>query len=134
MTIKEVRNIILKKYLAEFNGQFPILVSGTRNNKPATPTEWVRISVIFNDGRQSTMGLTGNRKFLKMGFVVIQVFTPANKGTDLNDEMANNSLNLLDGITIERLWLSNGKINTVGDDGEYFQQNVSIELEFEDIR
>lgn len=135
MTPKEARNQITKRFLAAFTGQFPIAVTGHRFTPPQIPNPWVRISVIFNDGAQTSLGEKGNRRFQKSGFVTVQVFTPVNKGTDQNDEMASSILTFLDGESMgSELWLYNGRINTIGDKDDYYQQNVVVEFNFEDIR
>lgn len=135
MTPKEARNQIIKRFLTQFTGQFPIAVTGHRFTPPSIPASWIRITVIFNEGSQTTLGEKGNRKFQKSGFVNVQVFTPVNKGTDLNDEMANNILVFLDGVSMDYgLWLYNGTIKTIGDRDDYYQQQVVVEFNFEDIR
>ena len=88
MTPKEVRNEIVKRFLAQFTGQFAIAVTGHRFVPPQIPAPWVRISVIFNEGGQTSLGVKGNRRFQKSGFVNVQVFTPVNKGTDQNDVLS----------------------------------------------
>lgn len=135
MTPKEVRNEIVKRFLAQFTGQFAIAVTGHRFVPPQIPAPWVRISVIFNEGGQTSLGVKGNRRFQKSGFVNVQVFTPVNKGTDQNDDMAQNILAFLDGESMGHgLWLYDGSIKTIGDKDDYYQQNVVIEFNFEDIR
>lgn len=133
MTPIQVRNEIEKAYLAEYNGQFPIAIDNKRLDRPNEDT-WVRLSIQFNDGKQGSFGITGNRKFLKYGFIYVQVFTPANEGTDDNDILVENSMNLFDGTRIEQLWMYNGKVKTVGSDGQFYQQNAVIEFSFENIR
>lgn len=134
MTPSEVRNAIAARYLNEYNGDFPIALDNLKFTKPNPNVKWVRVNVQFNGGFQSSLGKTGNRKFVKFGLLFIQVFTPANKATDENDTLADDSLNLFDGERLEQLWLYNGRIDTIGSDGEFYQQNVIVEFEFEDIR
>lgn len=134
MTPTEARNALMARYLDEFTGQFPIALDNQIFERPNSPTRWVRFNVQFNDGNQDTLGRAGNRKFLKLGLVFIQIFTPVNEATNANDGLANDSLNLMDAIRIDDLWTYNGRIETVGSDGEYYQQNAVLEFEFEDIR
>jgi len=135
MTPKEVRNEIAKRFLSQFQGQFSIAITGHRFTPPAIPAPWVRLSVIFNHGAQTSLGVSGNRRFQKSGFVNVQVFTPVNKGTDKNDEMAHDISSFLDGVNLGHgLWLYNGSIKTIGDRDDYYQQNVVVEFNFEDIR
>lgn len=135
MTPSEARNAIVSRYLVQYNGQFPIATDNLKFTSPNPPEKWVRVNVKFTEGNQSTLGGIDNRKFLRTGMVFIQVFTPINTSTDENDTLANNSLDLFDGVRLGQLWLYNGRIQTIGSgSGEFYQQNVIVEFTFEDIR
>lgn len=133
MTPSEARNEIMKRYLNEFTGQFPIALDNKKLEKP-DGVKWVRLNIQFNDGNQDSLGQPTNRKFVKQGLIFVQVFTPANKGTNENDDLCKDSLELLDGVRLNNLWMYNGRISTIGSDGEFYQQNVVVEFEFENIR
>lgn len=136
MTPKEARNAIYQRYLDEFSGQFDIAL----DNQPFTPPDvgegvkWTRINVQLVTGTQSSLGVSGNRKFVKEGLLFIQVFTPNGHATNTNDDLAEDSLVLYEGERIGDLWFKNGRITTIGEDGEWYQQNVVLELEFEAIK
>lgn len=135
MTPTEARNTIVSRYLVQYNGQFPIATDNIKFTTPNPSEKWVRVHVKFTEGNQSSLGKTGNRKFLKSGILFIQIFTPINTSTDENDTLANESLNLFDGERLEQLWLYNGRIETIGSGSkEFYQQNVVVEFKFEDIR
>lgn len=135
MTPREVRNEIVSRFLTQFTGQFAISVPGHPFKPPALPNPYVSINVIFNTGSQTSLGLVGNRKFQHSGFIAVQVFTPSNKGTDTNDDMCHSVLSFFDGVDMGYgLWSYDGSIKTVGDKDGYYQQNVVIEFNFEDIR
>jgi len=134
MTPKETRNAIAKRVLAAFNSIYFVAVDNIKTGPPPIPAPWIRLTIVFNEGNQNTLGLEGNRKFVKLGMASAQVFTPINKGTDLNDDIANEALNLLDGVRIDKLWMYNGRIKTRGSDGEYYRQDSIVEFEFEEIR
>lgn len=134
MTESEVRNLIVKTYLTEFDGQFTIATDNRKFKKPNPSEKWVRISVQFNDGFQESLGIKTNRKFVGFGLIFIQVFTPINKATDDNDSLARSSKILFDGEHIQQVRFFNGRIETIGSTGEFYQQNVVVEFEFEDIR
>lgn len=136
MTPSEARNAIFTRYLTQFSGQFDIAL----DNQPFSPPDpgedvkWVRVSVQFTLGTQSSLGKTGNRKFVKSGFLYIQVFTPKGHATNNNDDLAEDSLNLFEGERLGDLWFNNGRIVTIGEDGEWYQQNVVLELTFQAIK
>lgn len=133
MTPQEARNAIVTRYLTEFSGQFDIAL----DNQPFAPPEtgenvkWVRVSVKFTGGQQHTLGRATNRKFHKSGILFIQVFTPLGHATNDNDELAEDSLNQFEGVSLGDIWFYNGRIETIGPDGEWYQQNVTSEFTFE---
>lgn len=131
MTSTEVRNAIMSRYLNEFSGQFVIALD---NQISETADKFVRLTINFSNGFQDSLGSTGNRKYIRTGLIYVQVFTPINKGTDDNDNLAGSSVNLFDGVRIEDLWMFNGRVNTIGSDGEHYQQNAVIEFQYQNIR
>lgn len=134
MTESEVRNLIVSTFMNEFDGDFPIAVDNKKFTQPNPPVNWQRIAVQFNTGFQESLGIKTNRKFSGLGLVTMQVFTPINKGTDENDSLARASKILFDGEHIQQLRFFNGRIETIGPDKEWYQQNAVVEFEFEDIR
>lgn len=131
MTPTQVRNAIMARFIAEFTGRFPIAIDNQEENKADT---WVRLTVKFNDGNQSSLGRVSNRKFARKGLIAAQVFTKKNTGTDENDNLSQECLELFDGVRLTDLHMFNGKIDTVGGGDKYYQQNVVIEFEFYNIR
>jgi len=134
MTPTEVRNALTSKFLTEYDGDFPIAVDNQIFKVPNPATKYARITVKFNTGNQHTLGRKGNRKFVKLGILFVQIFSPINTGTDENDTLANSTIELYDGEKLGTLWLYNGRIETKRSDGLFYQQNVVVEFEFEDIR
>lgn len=134
MDPKEVRNQIIIRFRTQYLGQFPIALDNQKFDKPDTLQKWARLNIQFNEGSQHSLGKTGNRKFHRSGLIIVQVFTPSNKGTNDNDELAEGIVNLFDGEHIQDFWMYDGRVRTVGSDGEYYQQNAVIEFTFEDIR
>lgn len=136
MTPKEARNAILVQYLTTYSGVIPIAL----DNQPFTPPEtgdgvkWVRVSIQFVDGRQASLGRANNRRFDKRGILFVQVFTPTGYATNDNDELAEASLNLFEGVNLNGLWFDQGRIETIGSDDEWYQQNVVINFTFSAIK
>jgi hypothetical protein len=133
MTVSEVRNAIMSRYLNQYTGQFTIALDNQIADAP-DDEEWVRLTVNFTDGFQDSLGKEGNRRYLKRGMIFIQVFFPMNKGTNNSDTLAEDSANLFDGVRINDLWMYNGRVRTIGSDGEFYQQNAVVDFEYENVR
>lgn len=135
MTPKQARNTIQEAYLTSAVIAVDHIALDNQDFDPSDDESlWVRLHVKFNDGGQDSLGKLGNRRFGKIGFVYIQVFSKKGGATDDNDEIANNSLDVFDGERLGDLWFFNGRIETIGSGDVWYQQNVSIEFKFENIR
>lgn len=97
-------------------------------------TEWVRLTIQVNDGEQTTLGGPGvQTRHDVAGIATVQVFTEINSGEYLNDLIAD---------TIWREFVKQAgdrpivygnsraggdvRVQTVGRDGSWYQQNVII--------
>lgn len=139
MILAEARTEIQKAYLTVFNGVIPIAL----DNQDFTPPDpdkdssvkWVRLSVQGVSGTQACFGRAGNRRFDKTGLLTIQVFTPSGTATAENDQLCQDSLNVFEGIDLHNdMWFKNGRIDTVGTQNSWFQQNVTLEFTFQQIK
>lgn len=132
----EAKNILKRRYLAEFNGQFPIAIDDVKFTRPTPPALWHHVTVDLSpDNSQDTSGRPGNRKFLRRGILTVSVYTPINTGTDANDDSANAVIELFEAVRLDaELWTQTAQLNTIGSDGIYYQQDVVVVFEFEDIR
>jgi len=134
-TFSEVRNEIYKRYLGTYSST-PYALDNQNFIPPApsTTVKWVRINVQFTSGAQDSLGAAGNRKFLKSGLLTFQVFTAVDAATNVNDAFCQSLQDLFEGVRIDDIWFLNGGIRYSGIDGEWFQQNVVFDFQFEDVK
>lgn len=143
MTINEARAAIMLRVLN--SGLAPTdridLGSGgpTFNIPDVSVPVWGRLSVRFNLNPQQTLGGNGVPvKFRRIGIATVQVFTPINNGEYSNDE----ACQVVESAFIKQTGdtpLQYGgvpaggdiRIESVGRDGVWFQQNVIIPFSFE---
>ena len=134
-TFSEVRNAIQSRFITNFGSTLTAWDNQSFTPpEPGTNVEWVRVTVQFTSGAQDSFGIVGNRKFIKTGLLTIQVFTPIDFATDANDALCQQVQDLYEGVRIDDIWFLDGGIVFSGYDGEWFQQNVSFEINFEDVK
>ena len=134
-TFSEVRNAIQIRFRTEFSSVQTCLDNQNFTPpEPAAGVKWARLNVQFNSGTQDSFGGVGNRKFLKAGTLIMQIFTPIDSATDTNDTFCQDALDLFDGVRLDDVWFINGGVTFSGSDGDWFQQNVSFDIIFEDIK
>ncbi|MEE9367040.1 MAG: phage tail terminator-like protein [Dehalococcoidales bacterium] len=95
---------------------------------------WVRLSIQFASGSIQTLGGVGERTFRNFGIVFVQVFTIAGSNAVINDGFAKTAKDVFKGVQLSAggLWFRNTSIVTVGNEGKWYQQNVSAEFIYDE--
>jgi hypothetical protein len=103
---------------------------------PANPKPWARTKVMHNAGRLvSLTGATGLRRYTREGVLVVQLFTLGGKGLVSNDSWVDIILGSFEGkSTAGGVIFKNGRSQEVGQDGPYFQTNVFLDFEYDQIK
>lgn len=135
MNPSEVRNLIQTTFInaGVFSTDY-IALDNQGFTPPADDTPWTRLAIRFNDGRQNTLGKKTNRKFKKQGILFIQVFTISEGATDVNDALAQSSLEVFEGEKLNGIHFNNGRIRTVGIDEKWWQQNAVLDFTYYEIK
>jgi len=135
MTPKEARNAMQAKFLADWGSTTPIALDNQPFDPPDDDSSWVRFTVIFNGGEQAALGgEDGNRLFRRFGLIVIQVFTRIGVATNTNDDLSYQALKIFEGVEVAGIWFRNGRVTSIPAAREkWYQQNVVLEFEFDDI-
>jgi len=134
-TYSEVRNEIMKRFITNFSA-IPTAFDNQDIDPPdpSVTVKWVRLNVKFSNGTQDSFGASGNRKFLKSGLLIMQVFTAINAATNVSDTLCQQVQDAFEGVRIDDIWFFNGGIRFSGSDGEWYQQNVVFDFNFEDVK
>ncbi len=111
----------------------PIAYDNVSFDPTKISTPWVRLSVQFTSGSIQTLGAVGERTFRNFGIVFVQIFTLSGKNTVENDGFALTAKNTFKGVQLTGgLWFRNAQITTIGNEGRWYQQNVSAEFIYDE--
>ena len=104
--------------------------------KPPVDTAWIRFSVFERTSFQQTMGITGNRKFERAGSILVNIFTPLDEGTKESDDIADELRVLFEGVTFTGVRCYNVVARELGpsDDGAWYQQNLEVFYDYDQIK
>ncbi len=136
LTPAQARNAIQGAFNVKWGTSAP-LTPVAYDNVSFDPTKintpWVRLNIQFASGSIQTLGAVGERTFRNFGIVFVQVFTPAGTNTVVNDGFANTAKGVFKGVQLTGgLWFRNAQIVTVGNEGKWYQQNVSAEFIYDE--
>lgn len=119
-------------------GQLPAVQwQGVEADPPAADKPFARVTVRHGTGRQGTFGQTGARRFVRPGIVTVQVFAPISKGGGLTlaQTLAIIARNAYEGVgTASGIWFRNARTQEIGVSGAWFQINVTLDFEYEEMR
>lgn len=147
MTTNEVRTDVL----AFFTDNFELIPTNptlgldplpeiSYDNK-ARPTEdetksWLRVTLRPATGIQETLGRVGNRRFERIGFLFVQIFTPLDKGMQASDYLSDNIIDFIEGgETVGKIPFQNvSPPNDIGNEDTWNQVNISAEFMYHNLK
>lgn len=146
-TITEARDQMLSRLKTDYDanpsgfGNLVIMWDDSANDPPipdpqvVTPLPWARVNVKHTTGRQTAIGKSGVKgRYTRGGFLIIQLFTPGNKGLVSSDAIITMILAAFEGKTTSGgLVFRNGRFQEVGQDGPWHQTNIFVDFEYDDI-
>ncbi len=111
----------------------------TLDNEDFTPPEgtpWARCVVRHTVGPQDSLGAVGNRKFLRQGSVLVQVYTLINDGTATSDALVKTVSEAFEGKTLPgtSVTIFDMAPRETGPTGKWYQVVVEGTFNYEEIR
>lgn len=101
-TIEIARESIYQSFVTGWGSFTPSTLENEVFN-PTTGVSYVRMVVRHDDRAQETLGAVGNRKFETDGRVVVQIFTPIDKGAGVADPIVEKVRSIFEGKTIDSI-------------------------------
>lgn len=117
---------------------FPDVVAEKPETTDGADTPWARAGVTHTNGGQASLaGDVGQRRWRRVGFLWVQVFTPIGDGGTRSDEIAQV---LVDALQTQRsaegVWFRNPRMRdvTTPSGAAFKQTNVLCDFSYDDVR
>lgn len=94
---------------------------------------YVRFNLQHTPGDSGNASL-GNRYFRRNGVIIVQVFVRANTGRALSNAVVDAVLLFFEQTSVPGIWFRGQSPSEAGDDGSWFQVNVSAEFVYDTLR
>lgn len=107
------------------------------DRKPKASEPWAMVTVNHNVSPQRTFGEPGNRRFERLGILIVQVFTPMSleQGLTLGEDLGTIVRDAYEGNkTPSGVWFRNTKLQEVGPSDPWWQLNVSTEFNYDELK
>lgn len=129
------RDAILALFKAAWDAQAtpPTVYYDDVVGDPPGDEAYAVVQVRHNTSGQATFGTTGNRKFDRTGLVTVQIFTPYGGGMVQADALAQVAQDAFEGKSADSgaIWFREVRVQEIGQDGEWFQTNVTATFEYQ---
>lgn len=123
----EEEKLIRERFEAQWASETPVHYPNAPFTVPSDNTEWVRLTVLSNDGALADVNPT-NARHRYPGQAVAQVFTPRGTGSSRNNVLCQKVIDAFNfhsesGASTSLVFTAAFK-RTIGADGPWFQQSV----------
>ena len=115
----------------------PVLLYDDKERDVPDDAPYARIIMRHNLRDRRTLGNeTGNRRFRSFGVITVQVFAISGDGLTRSDELVNVAVNAFEGDKTgeDRVHFRNVSHQEIGQDGPWFQVNVTAEFDYDFIK
>jgi hypothetical protein len=105
-----------------------------KSGQPLLP--WVRAVVRHLSGGQASLSnFNGVSRYRRSGIFTVQVFTPYGGGLSLSDSLVSVIVNAFEGkASTNGVWFRQIRVNEIGQEGVWYQTNVLINFEYDEVK
>jgi len=135
-TLAEAREAIYQRFVDVWNDE-TVYTFDNEDFKTPKRDPWVRLVVRHEGAFQETLGQVGNRRFARVGRVLVQVFTAEDQGTSRSDELVMLATSAFEGVTLasSTVRFSEVSFREVGaGDDKFFQALVDAPFEYDETK
>jgi hypothetical protein len=134
-TYAQAREAIYQEFFDAW-GSTTVFTFDNEKFDPPKNDSWVRLSVRHQAADQETLGKVGNRRFMRSGLAIVQVYIPIDGGMAAGDSLIALVKTAFEGkrLTGSTVRFFSTLAREIGSDGKWFQINVETPFDFEEIR
>lgn len=103
---------------------------------PSGQDAWGRATLQHTDGGQGSLaGDSGKVRWTRVGILTVQVFVPSGEGLSQETSVSKIVMDAFEGKKSARgVWFRRVRAREIGPDGQFFQTNVIVEFEYDEIK
>lgn len=136
MTQNEARNNIHQAFVDNWNPSAPVVPYCFDNENFDTKSlpEYVHLMVRQGTGGQWTLGKEGGRVYRRRGAVVIEVYSPVDRGLLRLDELTTAARDIFEGENHSQVMFNDGNIFGLKPEGRWARGDVSVFFTYDETK
>ena len=133
-TYKQANDQILFLFHEAWNPRLAIY-ENTPGVKPEGTADWARVVLRHLTGGQASLANeSGKSRWEREGLLTVQIFTTLGLGLSHAYDLSKVVTGAYQKVKIPgEVWYRNMRVNEIGPDGEWFQVNVLIEFNYDEV-
>jgi hypothetical protein len=115
---------------------FSMLWQDKPEEKPTGRTPWARTTLRHTGGGQASLAnIGGVHRFNRDGLITVQIFTPSGEGLSRAYDLCKVIADAFEGVTtVGGIWFTNTTLTEVGQEGDWFQINVTTQFTYDELK
>lgn len=146
LTYANIEDVLTGCFLRQWADRTPVILKNQLQEDIAPDTEaWVRLSVLKTANRQSSLGTVGNRRFVRVGRVFVQIYVRSGEQTSLLNELCSAVVDMFETfceypelriLQIRQQDEPDGATPTakVTADGAWFGTLINVQFAFDEVK
>ena len=134
VTLNEAREAIYQRFVANTSLASSAYTFTSESYTAPTDAPWARLTVNHEAGEQDSLGKAGDRKYLRRGRVLVQLFGPVDQGLRSLDLLADATRDIFEGTQFAGLYFISADVRESGQDGEWFQLVVDAPFDYQETK
>lgn len=140
LTVNSAKEAILKRFKDNWSEDDALYTfdneefSEPKRDSSDNLVSWIRVTITPPISKQHTLGQVGNRIYQRKGFIIFQVFTPANTGSKKSDQLVQLLIDLFEGVSFNNVQCFDSTVTKGLPDGLWYSVAVQINFEYNETK
>lgn len=114
---------------------YDVFYQSVKTSRGSSTDPWAVVSISHAGGFQATLsGVTGSKTYRRQGELEVHIFTAVGKGLQEFYNLAKVVTDAYEGSSTGGVWFRNVRINEIGRDGEFVQNRVVVDFQYDEIK
>lgn len=128
-TLNEARQVVYNTFVDDWGNETPYDLEDDDFTEPESGN-WVRLTLKGLPGGQETQGRPGNRRYIRRGLIVVEVYGQPRTGEYNEDVYAERIRDLFEGKVINGVVFNDGNITPDGTRDNWRRVLVTIQFQY----
>lgn len=129
----EVSDSIVKRWLANWTGTTKTFLEGEKS-RPVRGQPYASLIVRHLPGEQASQGAEGNRKFLRIGQVDIEIAVPDSSGTKVGNGLAHDARAVFEATSFDGMRFFSADVVELGPEGEWLMFLATCPFDYHETK